>query len=264
MELSVRGKPVFVATGGRAFDPAQPAVIFVHGAGMDHTVWSLQTRFFAHHGRSVLALDLPGHGRSAGPALPSIEEQGAWLLDLIAAAGLEMAALVGHSMGSLAVLDASRQGPQRIERLALLGSADRMPVHPDLLAAAERNDPVACDMITGWGFGRSAQLGGHRGPGLWMTEGGRQLLGQAKDGVLHADLSACTAYIGATEAAGAVTCPALLLCGREDRMAPVKGAAALCEAFAGGRMTILEGSGHMMMVERPDETLDVLKDFLGG
>jgi pimeloyl-ACP methyl ester carboxylesterase len=264
MELNVGGKTVFAATGGRDFDPALPAVIFVHGAGMDHTVWSLQTRFFAHHGRSVLAVDLPGHGRSAGGALDSIEALGAWLLDLIEASGAAHTALVGHSMGALAALDAARQGPGRIERLALLGAAERMPVHPALLAAAERNEPAAWDKITGWGFGRAAQLGGHRGPGLWMTEGGRRLLAQAPDGVLHADLAACTAYEGAREAAGAVTCPVLLLCGRDDRMTPVKGAAALCEGFADGRMTILEGAGHMMMVERPDETLDALKDLLGG
>ncbi|MDA0703099.1 MAG: alpha/beta hydrolase [Proteobacteria bacterium] len=264
MELSVRGKPVFAATGGRVFDPALPAVVFVHGAGMDHTVWSMQTRFFAHHGHSVLAIDLPGHGRSAGPALESIEAQGAWVLDLIAAAGTGRTALVGHSMGSLAVLDASRQGPDRTERLALLGAAERMPVHPALLAAAERNEPTAWDMITGWGFGRSAQLGGHRGPGLWMTGGGRRLLARAPDGVLHADLAACNAYEDAVLAADTVACPTLLICGRDDRMTPVKGAAALCEAFADGRMTILEGAGHMMMIERPDETLDALKDFLGG
>lgn len=263
MELTVNGKTVFAATGGREFDAKLPAVIFVHGAGMDHTVWSLQTRFFAHHGRSVLAVDLPGHGRSAGPTLDSIEAQGAWLLDLIEAAGAKRTALVGHSMGALAALDAVRQGPDRIDRLALLGAAERMPVHPDLLGAAQRGETAAIDMITGWGFGRPAQLGGHRGPGLWMTEGGRRLLAQARDGVLHADLSACTAYRDAVAAAGAVTCPALLLCGREDRMTPVKGAATLCEAFADARMTILERSGHMMMIERPDETLDALKDFLG-
>lgn len=264
MELKVRGKPVFAATGGRPFDAALPAVVFVHGAGMDHTVWSMQTRFFAHHGRAVLAVDLPGHGRSDGPALGSVEALGAWLLELIAAAGSARTALVGHSMGALAALEAARQGADGIEKLALLGAAEAMPVHPALLGAAERGEAAAWDMITGWGFGRASQLGGHSGPGLWMTGGGRLLLARGGEGVLHADLVACDAYKDALAAAGAARCPALILCGRDDRMTPVKGAVPLSEGFAEGRMTVLEGAGHMMMVERPDETLDALKDFLGG
>jgi pimeloyl-ACP methyl ester carboxylesterase len=71
MELTVNRRKVFAATGGRPFDAALPTVIFLHGAGMDHTVWALQTRYFAHHGQGVLAVDLPGHGRSGGSALPT-------------------------------------------------------------------------------------------------------------------------------------------------------------------------------------------------
>ena len=107
MELTVNGKRVHAATGGRDFDPALPAVVFVHGAGMDHTVWALQARYFAHHGRAVLAVDLPGHGGSEGPSLDSIAAMGDWLAAVIEAAGSEQAALVGHSMGSLAALDLS-------------------------------------------------------------------------------------------------------------------------------------------------------------
>jgi pimeloyl-ACP methyl ester carboxylesterase len=100
MEIAVDGKAVFAATGGRSFDPALPSLAFVHGAAMDHTVWALQTRYFAHHGRNVLAVDLPGHGRSDGPALDSIGALADWLARLLDALGVERAALAGHSMGS--------------------------------------------------------------------------------------------------------------------------------------------------------------------
>lgn len=166
MKLQVDGRKAFAATGGRPFDPANPAVVFVHGAGMDHTVWTLQTRYFAHHGRSVLAVDLPGHGRSEGPPPGSIEGYAEWMARLIEAAGVARAALAGHSMGALIALEAAARAPERVSTLALLGVAARMPVHPDLLAAADANDPLAFELVTSWGYGKAAHLGGNRAPGL--------------------------------------------------------------------------------------------------
>src|SRR5256885_9237029 len=104
MEITASGRTIFASTGGQAFDPAQPTVVFLHGAGMDHTVWALQTRWFAHHGRNVLALDLPGHGRSAGPPLRTIAEMAELVAAAATAAGAERLALVGHSMGALVAL----------------------------------------------------------------------------------------------------------------------------------------------------------------
>ena len=160
MELRVDGQPVFAATGGRDFDPALPAVVFVHGAGMDHTVWALQTRWFAWHGHAVLAVDLPGHGKSGGAALRTIDDIAGWLLQLIAASGAGQAALVGHSMGALAALAAAARRPDAVRALALLGVGAKMPVHPDLLAAAMSGDPAArasaWDLIVAWGFGRKS------------------------------------------------------------------------------------------------------------
>src|SRR5208282_1701188 len=188
MELGRDGGTVFAATGGAAFEPKRPVVVFLHGAGMDHSVWTLQARYFAHHGRSVLALDLPGHGRSHGPQPASIEAYADWLAALIAAAGVERAALVGHSMGALITLETAARAPQRVRALALLGVAARMPVHPDLLAAADRGDPAAIELITAWAYGKPAHLGGHKAPGLWMLGGGRRLLERSRAGVLANDL----------------------------------------------------------------------------
>jgi pimeloyl-ACP methyl ester carboxylesterase len=105
MKLAVDGHSVFATTGGSHFDPAKPAVIFLHGAGFDRTVWRLQTRWFAHHGRSVLAIDFPAHGWSEGGPLPTVAAMADWTAKLIDAAGLKGAALVGHSMGALVALD---------------------------------------------------------------------------------------------------------------------------------------------------------------
>src|SRR3954454_24961372 len=113
MELQVAGRAVYASTGGQAFAADRPSVVFIHGAGMDHTVWALQTRWFAHHGRNVLAFDLPGHGRSDGPALRTIGEMADWLLQALDAAGTAEAALVGHSMGALVALDAAARAPER-------------------------------------------------------------------------------------------------------------------------------------------------------
>jgi len=261
MELNVDGRAVFAATGGRPFDPALPAIVFIHGAGMDHSVWSLQTRYFAHHGRGVLALDLPGHGRSAGPGLDGIEPMAAWLGRLLDAADLERAALVGHSMGALVALGAAAALGPRVRALALLGAASRMPVHPDLLAAAEADDPLARDLVTSWGHGPAGHLGGNRAPGLWLMGGAERVLERAGPGVLFRDLAACDAYDGAA-AAARIACPCLVLVGAADRMTPAKAGRALAGRIAGARVAEIADCGHMMMQERPDQTLDALRTML--
>ncbi len=264
MNLTVDGHEVFAATGGRTFDPALPAVIFVHGAGMDHTVWALQTRYFAHRGRTVVALDLPGHGRSEGPPLGSIDELAAWLGRVIEAAGLGDVSLAGHSLGALAALECAAGLGDRLRALALLGAAPALPVHPDLLAAAAADDPLAFELITSWGHGRTGHRGGNRAPGLWLLGGGQRLLQRARPGVLSCDLAACSAYLAARglEVAAKVTCPSLVLLGAQDRMTPAKGGRELAAAMAGTRVVELADCGHMMMTEKPDETLDALKEVL--
>lgn len=259
MELSVAGQPVHAATGGRPFDAAQPVVVFLHGAGMDHSVWVLQTRWFAHHGWSVLAVDLPGHGKSGGAALASIGAIADWVPQLLDAAGVAKATLIGHSMGALAALDCAARHPERVAAVALLGIAAKMPVHPDLLAAAERNDPVAYQLICDWGHGPSGHRGGHRAPGLWMLGGAEQLLARSRAGSLSTDLLACNVYAEAEARASALRCPALFVLGALDRMTPAKAGQLLAGKVTGAKTVTLSGAGHMMMIEKPDETLDALK-----
>jgi len=262
MELSVAGQRVHAGTGGRAFDPELPLVVFLHGAGMDHTVWALPARYFAHHGRSVLAVDLPGHGKSEGAALTSIEAMADWVATLLESVGIGTAALAGHSMGALIALETAARHAGRVSALALLGAAPKMPVHPDLLAAAQANDPAAVELMTSWGFGPAGQLGGARVPGAWLMGGGARLLERVKPGVLHADLAACNAYADGMASAAKIACPVAVIMGSDDRMTPARAGAKLAAAIPGARSIVIPACGHMMFAEKPDETLDALRTVL--
>jgi pimeloyl-ACP methyl ester carboxylesterase len=259
MQLSVNGVETFVATGGRDFEASLPTIVLLHGAGFDHTAWALHSRWFAHHGFGVLAPDLPGHGRSAGAALTSIGEMADWTAALLDAAGAATARLVGHSMGSLIALEAAARHPAKVSGLSLIGTAATMSVGPDLLKAAEANDHAAVDMVSIWGLGFQAELGGSLAPGLWMHGGAQRVLEQCRQGVLYRDLAACNAYDGALAAASRITVPATLILGERDMMTPAKAGRALAAALPNSRIVMLRGAGHMMMAERPDELLAALQ-----
>jgi pimeloyl-ACP methyl ester carboxylesterase len=259
MQLTVNGIDSFVATGGREFDVSQPTIVLLHGAGFDHTSWALHSRWFAHHGYGVLAPDLPGHGRSSGVPLPTIAEMADWTAALLDAAGAAKARLVGHSMGSLIALETAARHPTKVTALSLIGTAAIMTVGPDLLKAAEANDHAAVDMVSIWGLGFAAELGGSLAPGLWMHFGAERVLEQCKPGVLFSDLSACNAYQGALAAAANVAVPTTLILGERDMMTPAKAGKALAAALPNSRTVVLSGAGHMMMAERPDELLAALQ-----
>lgn len=263
MRLTVAGRQVYAHTGGQEFDPARPVIVFVHGAGMDHTVWAPQVRHFAHRGFAVLAVDLPGHGRSEAPALRSIGAIADWLVALLDAAKVRQAALVGHSMGAIACLEAASRAPGRVAKLILCGAAPRMAVHPDLIAAAENDTPLARDLIVDWAFGGRGRIGGNIAAGLWLMGGAQRLIDRAPRGVLAADFRACDAYADGEAAARALACPVLLILGRDDRMTPAGGGHAFAKLMKDARTAELEDCGHMMMVEQPGPTLDAMKSFLG-
>jgi len=259
MKLKIDGHEVFATTGGTDFDPTRPAVIFLHGAGFDRTTWRLQTRFFAHHGRGVLAVDFPAHGWSAGPTLTSIAALADWTARVIEAAGLMQAALVGHSMGALVALDCAARYPDKVRALGLCGVAVEMPVHPEMLESAKANTVKVQELMTFWGIGNALHRGGMVSPGLWLRRESLAVLERNKPDVIHADLAACNAYKDASRRASAVTCPTVLVLGDGDLMTPVAKARPLASAIANAKTVVVKDSGHFMMVERPDETLDALK-----
>ena len=262
MELKVGSHKAYAYTGGKAFDAKLPAVVFVHGGEHDHSVWILQSRYLAHHGRGVLALDLPGHGRSEGAPLTRIEDIADWIAAALAAAGVKSAALVGHSMGALAVLDCAARHPERADRIALLGAAFPMRVSPELLEAAKGDEPAAHGMINVWSHYAHAHYPSNPGPGFWVPGGNLRLMQRQKPGVLHVDFSACNSYAAGLERAKQVRCPALFVLGRRDAMTPARSGRELAAAVANSKVASLEGSGHNLMAEKPDEVLDTLTEFL--
>lgn len=264
MQLNVDGISIYAATGGRDFDATLPAVVFLHGAAMDHTAWALQTRWFAHHGRAVLAIDLPGHGRSTGTMLGSVRAAADWIPRLLDAAGVEQAALVGHSMGGLIALESAARHPDRVWALGLVGVAVPMAVNDEFLGLARAGDHKAIALMMDWSHARRSQLGGNRMPGLWLMGGDERLVEQAHAGVLAHDLALCNDYAAADgyAAAAKVRCPVLMLQGERDLMTPLKSARALAQRFTAAEVVALPDCGHMLMGERPDETLDALRELI--
>ncbi|MBI4995933.1 MAG: alpha/beta hydrolase [Rhodocyclales bacterium] len=266
MDVTVAGQPAYVYTGGKQpaseRSAAQPVVVFIHGAQQDHSCWSLQSRWFAHHGFLVLVPDLPGHGRSGGAPLASIEALADWLIALLDAVGVGRANLVGHSMGSLIALEATVRHPDRIGKTALIGAAVPMPVSEPLLDAAWHDEPRAAAMINTFSYSPSGQIGRNTVPGLWLLSVNRRLMERQKPGVFGTDMAACNAYGRSLESLAGVATPVLLIAGSHDRMTPLKASRALAAALPVARLTVIPGSGHALMAEAPDAVLDSLKEFI--
>ena len=255
----------YAYTGGKAFDPALPCVVFIHGALNDHSVWTLLARWFAHHDHGVLALDLPGHGRSGGAPLASVEAAADWLLALLDAAGVARARLVGHSMGSLIALEAAARAPDRAERLVMVGTAYPMKVSDALLETARDRPLRAIDMVNMYSHSGWAAKPSSPGPGTWLHGASRALMrrvqaGQREVNLFHHDFGVCDRYAGGLEAAARVTCPATLILGDRDQMTQPRQARALARAL---RAPVIEvPAGHALMAEAPDPALAALRRAL--
>lgn len=265
MEFELNGHKAYAYTGGKPFDPSLPTAVFIHGAQNDHSVWGLQTRYFAHHGFSVLAVDLPGHGRSGGEALATVEAMADWLNGLLDKAGVKRAVLVGHSMGSLIALEAAARAPAHVAGIALVGTAYPMAVSPALLQTAREREPAAIDMVSIWSHSSIAQKPSAPGPGFYVPNGSRRLMQHITrrnpHQVFFNDFSACNAYANGEQAAESITCPALFLLGRRDMMTVPKAAAALSSKMKQAQTVVLESCGHALMAEQPDQVLDTLFRF---
>lgn len=256
MRIDIDGHSAFVGTGSAEFANEKPCVVFLHGAGMDHSVWVMPSRYFARHGLAVAAPDFPAHGRSAGAPLRSVVDMANWVAQLLDALQVPRAALVGHSMGSLVAQTFARLHPQRCRALALLGTSAPMPVTERLLSAAEDNDHAAIEMANTWSHSPRGQLGANENPGLWMLGTGARLIERSAPGVFHADLVACNEF-APEELSGSIVCPTLVIAGSADQMTPQRAGAAVADT-AHAKLVVLPGCGHSMLSERPNEVLDAL------
>ena len=252
----------YAYTGGKPFDAALPCMVFIHGALHDHSVWTLLARWFAHHGHSVLALDLPGHGLSAGPPLDSVEALADWTLAVLDAAGARQAALVGHSMGSLIALEAAARAPERITRLAMLGTAYPMKVSEALLTTARENPLKAIEMVNAFSISTTAAKPSFPGPGMWLHGSNRALMrrtqaGQSGINLFHHDFSVCDRYANGLQAAALVRCPVTFVLGQYDQMTSPKMTGGLAQALKARVLTV--PSGHHLMAEAPDAMLNAVR-----
>lgn len=264
MDLVVDTRHVAVATGGQPFEPARPTVLMMHGAACDHSVWALLARAFAWHGSNVLAPDLPGHGRSEGPALDSVEALADWAVALLAAAEVEQAAIIGHSLGALVGLEAACRLGDRATSLTLIGGALRVPVNDALIAAARDGDHAALDLMNLWGFARHAQLAGGDVPGIRQTMAGLRLMERAAPGVLATDLAATNDYEGGPAAAEAISAPARVIIGVQDLMTPPREGRALAAALPRAEAVEIANCGHMIMAEAPEACLAAVRPLPGA
>mgnify|MGYP006417348519 CR=1 FL=1 len=198
MNIAVDGVNIFAATGGCAFDPKKPTVVFVHGSGLDHRSWALQSRWFAFHGYSVFAPDFPGHSLSEGEPLKSIENMGKWLVKAIKHSGAESVHLVGHSQGFLVALEAA----------TLLGEK---------------------------GFGSLSHSGSSAIPGMQPIGIGRQIMSKNP---LAEDLLACNNYKNGVNCAKVITAPSNVILATEDKNTPYKFGLELAEQLGAETSTI--------------------------
>lgn len=262
----------YAYTGGKTFDAAKPTVVFIHGVLHDHSVWILQSRYLAHHGFNVLAVDLPGHCRSGGDAPASVEEGAQFIQDLLDAAGIQRAALVGHSWGSLIALETAARMKERITHLALVGTAFPMKVSPALLEASLHDPAKAMHMVNVFSRATLAAPPSGLGPGTWvfgtaLALNRRVLASNPAVNVFHRGFVACDSYANGLQAMAAVTCPVLFLLGATDQMTTPRAAQTLiAQAKESGKQfsVVTVPMGHHQMNESPEETLQALKTFLNA
>ena len=266
MKFNVNGHSTYCYTGGKALDAAKPTLIFIHGVLNDHSVWILQTRYLAHHGWNVLAVDLPGHCRSAGAPPATVEEAADFILALMDAAVLDEAVLVGHSFGSLIALEAASRAPERVSQLVLVGTAFPMKVSPALLASSLTEPMKALEMVNIFSRSTLAPPPSALGPGTWvygasMALGRRVLASNTQVNLFHTGFKACDSYVHGEEAMAKVTCPVLFLLGNVDQMTPPKAAQGLIQKARHAKVVQLPG-GHHQMSETPEPMLAALIAFL--
>ncbi len=259
---------VYCYTGGKAFDATLPTIVFIHGAQNDHSVWALPARYFAHRGYNTLAVDLPGHGRSQGAPLTTVEALSAWLIELLATVGISKAILVGHSMGSLIALETAAHASANIAGLILIGTANPMKVSDALLEAANLDQPRAISMVKKWShFEPNARMLA-RSQGLMERIARLDQHNPAKSAqeptVFHIDLAACNNYQHGALAAAAITCPTLFLLANQDLMTPPKAATDLYAAMPHAQIVQIDQSGHALMSQQPQQMLEHLSQFIPG
>jgi pimeloyl-ACP methyl ester carboxylesterase len=240
---------------GSNFDKKKPSLFFIHGSGSDHSAWSHQYARL-HKNNNIFAVDLPGHGRSGGGGESDVSRYCLWVKKLLDMLNLKDAVIVGHSLGAAVALRFATNYPQEIAGIVLVGGGMKMPVNSFFLDFLKTNPPVVpaevIDLICKYSLAKENR------PKFYAPL--QKSISQAKVDVLYGDLSACN-NLDLTQELGKINVPALVICGAEDKMTPLDFSRQLAMGIKGATLEIIEGAGHMVMLERPAEFNMILTKF---
>ena len=264
MKHQFRDETIHIATGGRDFDATGKVVMLIHGSGQNHLTWILQSRYLAHRGFSILAPDFPGHGLSSGEPLKSVEDQAAWIVELLGSLAVSQYSLVGHSQGALVSLETAILVPEKIQSLCLIAGAMSIPVNDYLIDASEKTMQKAVNLMTSWGHGSGAHMYDNTMPGHSFLEYGRRIMASNNRGALLTDLTACNNYKNGEYAASQIRQPTLCILAEEDKMTPIKFGKAMAKQIKNSEMIIIEKAGHILPAEKPLEVNKALHSFLNN
>ena len=247
---------MFISTGGMDIDKKKSTILLIHGSGLTHIVWSLHEQFYASQGFNVLAVDLPGHGNSEGPSLESIEKISDWLEKVFEKLNLKNLIIISHSQGCLEALEYSLKYKDRLKKIVFVGGSYRMPVNKHLIDLASNGDSDAVKLMMKWGYeGSKRFIGGN--PIERIIKSPRDI-----SEILAVDLIACNNYKNGSEAAKAITCPVMLVLGELDKMVNLEFGKKFANLVKNSKTHIIEGCGHMIMIEKAFEMREKVLEFL--
>ena len=256
MIFKIENKDVHASDAGQGIDSQKDTIVFLHGSGLSHIVWSLTEQFFSNKNFNVLSVDLPGHGNSDGPCLDSIEKITEWLEKVFIKLNLKNLILVGHSQGCLEVLEYASKYKDRIKKLVFVGGSNKMPVHPDLIELSQNGDTDAVKLMMKWGYeGSKKFIGGN--PVEKIIQSPRDI-----SEILAVDLNACNNYSNGTEAAKKINFSTLLIFGELDKMVNLEIGKKFSGLIKNSTTHVIKGCGHMIMIEKAFEMREKILEFL--
>jgi pimeloyl-ACP methyl ester carboxylesterase len=249
--LTIGNRTVAYRTYGRNVDPQRPPLVLVHGAGGNHLVWPAQIRHLAN--TAVYALDLPGHGESPGPSANEISAYSEIVRDFVDALELPWFLLAGHSMGGAVALDFALAYGYRLAAIAVIGSGARMRVGPAILEGVLHNFDATTALITENSYHPAVPPAAKE---IYLRH-----LRENDPHVLYGDFVACHNF-DVVDRLGGLTTPALIVCGRQDRMTPPERSLYLHEHISGSELLLVDEAGHNVMIEQPEAVAAGLQSFL--
>ena len=256
MIFQLENKNIHASDSGQGIDINKDTIVFLHGSGLSHIVWSLAEQFFSSKNYNVLSIDLPGHGNSDGPCLDSIEKIADWMEKVFDKLKLKNLILVGHSQGCLEILEYSSRYKERLKKLVFVGGSNKMPVHPDLIELAQSGHSDAVKLMMKWGYeGSKKFIGGN--PVEKIIQSPRDI-----SEILAVDLNACNNYSNGSEAAKVIDLPSMLIFGELDKMVNLEEGKKFSNLIKNSTTHVIKGCGHMIMIEKAFEMREKILEFL--